>query len=84
MRPKEAAFKCYGSFPTRNGSKSTIATQKSDKVNKATVCQPQCPRKDFDESFFDAHFSFSRLWDFHKSPLPLFVVQGLPLGIDIK
>ena len=27
---------CYGSFPTRNGSKSTIATQKSDKVNKAT------------------------------------------------
>ena len=28
---------CYGNFPTRNGSKSTIATQKSEKVTKATV-----------------------------------------------
>ena len=28
---------CYGNFPTRNGPKSTIATQKSEKVNKATV-----------------------------------------------
>ena len=28
---------CYGNFPTRNGSKSTIATQKSEKGNKATV-----------------------------------------------
>ena len=27
----------YVSFPIRNGSKSTIATLKSDKVNKATV-----------------------------------------------
>ena len=34
------AFMCYGSFPTRNGqngSKLAIVTQKSDKVNKATV-----------------------------------------------
>ena len=36
------AFMFYGSFPTRNGSKSTIANQKYDKVNKATVMSDLC------------------------------------------
>ena len=33
----QICFCVYGSFPTTNGSKLTIGTQKSDKVNKATV-----------------------------------------------
>ena len=35
LRSKEAAWsRSYGHFQTRNGSKSTITPQKSDKVNK--------------------------------------------------
>jgi hypothetical protein len=33
-------FMCYGIFPTRNGSKSTIATQKSDNVKGLTLLLP--------------------------------------------